>query len=159
MFFSLFWNSVDIFLKISSCKMTCHSPFVGKLSLLFWKNVCGCVCIIWLIGLMLKFKLQYFGHLMWSTNSLEKTLILGNIEGRRRIGWQRLDGITNSVHMGLSKIRGTVKDREVWCATVHGVTKSQTGLSNWTTKCWYWLLYPLCRYGSWDLETSTCPKS
>ena len=66
-FFSLFWNSVDVFLKISSCKMTCHSPFVGKLSLLFCKNVC--VCVIWLEGLMLKLKLQYFGHLMWSTNS------------------------------------------------------------------------------------------
>ena len=85
--------------------------------------------------MILRLKLQYFGHLMWRADSLVKTLMLGNIEGRRRSRWQRkrwLDGITNLMNMGLGGLRKFVMDREAWCAEVHGFAKNQTRLTNWT---------------------------
>ena len=96
-------------------------------------------------GLMLKLKLQYLGHLMGITDSLEKTLMLGKIAGRSRRGWQRmrrLDGITDSINKSLSKLQELVMEREAWHAAVHGIEKSQTRLSNWTEMNRYILRQP-----------------
>ena len=114
-------------------------------------------------GLMMKLKLnlQYFGHLMWRANSFEKTQMLGKIEGRRRRRWQGmrwLDGIIDSMDMSLSKLQKIVKDRDTWCAAVHGITKNRTQLSDWTKDCGMVCLCVLC-YMSLLLCSITCYES
>ena len=96
-------------------------------------------------GLILKLKLQHFGHLMWRIDSFEKTLMLGKIKGRRRRRWQRMDGMTDSKGMSLSKVRELVMHREAWGAAVHGVAQSG---HNWATELnWEWL-YPYCEHNT-----------
>ena len=108
-------------------------------------------------GLMLKLKLQYFGHLMWRADSLEKTLMLGAIGGRRRREWQRmrwLDGITDSMDMSLSKLQEFVMDREAFCAAILGITKTRTQLSDWTEVNWTELI-PGLKLFTFTMERQT----
>ena len=114
-------------------------------------------------GLMLKLKLQYFGHLMWRVDSLEKTLMLGGIGGRRRRGWQRmrwLDGITDSMDMSLGKLQELVMDREAWRSAVHGVSKSRIRLSDWTDWILHCVYVPQLSYPFicwWTSRLLPCP--